>query len=181
MKTASKSATRAISANSICQTSIRFTLVGRRALVTVGKFGYRLAFMKTALVLLMLCVPAFAAESAAEKEIAIALDSWKHAMVKGDAAALTKLYHADLTYVHSGGKYETKAEAIAASTKPGSLAKAVEVHHATTRVYGNTGIVNAKVDITNAAGETSHLDMLLVWLKSPAGWQLTARHALKLP
>ncbi len=136
--------------------------------------------MKTALALLLLCVPVFAAETAASKEIAAAVDSWKQAMVKGDAAALDKLYHPDLTYVHSGGKYETKAEAIAAATKPGSLAKAVVVHSTAIRVYGNTGIVNAKVDITNAAGETSHLDLLLVWLKSPSGWQMTARHALKL-
>jgi ketosteroid isomerase-like protein len=137
--------------------------------------------MKTALAVLMLCVPMFAAETAASKEIAGAVEIWKTAMEKGDAAALNKLYHADLTYVHSGGKSENKTEAIAAATRPGSIAKAVAVNSLTTRVYGNTGISNAKVDITNAAGQTSHLDLLLVWLKSPSGWQLTARHALKLP
>ena len=143
--------------------------------------GYTLQCMKTALAVLMLCVPMVAAETAAIKEIAGAVESWKTAMEKGDAGALNKLYHADLTYVHSGGKYENKAEAIAAATKPGSVAKAVAVNSLTTRVYGNTGISNAKVDITNGAGETSHLDLLLVWLKTPSGWQLTARHALKLP
>jgi len=137
--------------------------------------------MKILLSLLFLCVPIFAAESAAQKEIATALDAWKQAMVKGDAAALGKLYHADLDYEHSGGKHETKSESIAAATAPGSIAKAVEVHSSSSHVYGNTGVVNAKVDITNAAGATSHLDLLMVWLKTPQGWQLVARHATKLP
>lgn len=137
--------------------------------------------MKTALALLLLCIPVFAAESSAQKEISVSVDNWKQAMLKGDAAALDKLYHKDLVYVHSGGKMELKAEAIANATKPGSVAKAVQVNSLETRVYGNTGLVSAKVDITNGAGDTSHLDLLMVWLKVGPGWQLVSRHALKLP
>lgn len=137
--------------------------------------------MKIALALLFLMIPAFAADSAASKEITSAVDTWKKAMLKGDAATLEKLYHDDLTYEHSSGKTETKAQAIAAATKPGSLSKAIEFSDMTTRVYGNTGIVKAKGDFTNASGATSHLDVLMVWLKSPQGWRLVARQSTKLP
>ena len=59
--------------------------------------------MKTALALLLLIVPAFAA---------------------GDAAALGRLYHNDLAYTHSNAMTQTKAAAIAAETKPDGIYKA---------------------------------------------------------
>lgn len=135
--------------------------------------------MKLALALLLLFVPAFAADNT--KEIAATIEKWKSAMLKGDAAALDKLYHKDLTYTHSSALVENKAVAIASATKAGGLAKAIELRDTTTRVYGNTAIVETKGDFTNAAGVVNHLEVLLVWVKSPQGWQLVARQATKLP
>jgi hypothetical protein len=138
--------------------------------------------MKFALALSLLIVPAFAGDAPApNKEIAALVDTWKTAMLKGDAAELEKLYHKDLTYEHSSGLTETKSQAIANATKAGNLSKAIEFSDLTTRVYGSTAIVKAKGDFTNAAGTTNHLDVLMVWLKSPQGWQLVARQSTKLP
>ena len=135
--------------------------------------------MKLALALLLSIVPVFAAD--ATQEVSAALETWKSAMLKGDAATLDKLYHKDLTYTHSSAMVETKPIAIASATKPGSLSKAIDLKDVKIRVYGSTAIVNAKGDFTNAAGTTNHLELLLVWLKSPGGWQLLARQATKLP
>lgn len=135
--------------------------------------------MKLALALLLLFVPAFAAD--ATHEVNAAVDTWKTAMLKGDAATLDKLYHKDLSYTHSSAKVEDKTEAIANATKAGSVAKAIEIRDQTAHVYGNTAIVRFKGDFTSATGTVNHLEMLMVWLKSPQGWQLLARQATKLP
>jgi ketosteroid isomerase-like protein len=135
--------------------------------------------MKLALALLCFLMPVLAADPA--HEVSAAVEIWKAAMLKGDAATLEKLYHKDLTYTHSNAKVETKAESIAAATKPGNLAKAIELRDVSARVYGNTAIVNAKGNFTNAEGTVAHLELLMVWLKSPQGWQLLARQATKLP
>jgi ketosteroid isomerase-like protein len=135
--------------------------------------------MKLALALLLLFVPVFAADG--NHEISGVLDTWKAAMLKGDAATLDKLYHKDLSYTHSSALVENKSVAIASATKAGNLTKAIDLKDPTTHVYGNTAIVKTKADITNAAGTVSHLDVLMVWLKSPQGWQLVARQATKLP
>jgi ketosteroid isomerase-like protein len=135
--------------------------------------------MKLALALLLLFVPVFAADET--HEMSGVLDTWKAAMLKGDAATLDKLYHKDLLYTHSSALVENKSAAIAAATKPGNLTKAIDLKDTTTHVYGNTAIVKTKADITNAAGGTVHVDLLMVWLKSPGGWQLVARQATKLP
>jgi ketosteroid isomerase-like protein len=139
--------------------------------------------MKTAFALLLFIAPVFAAEPAskAEKEVMATVDTWKQAMVKGDAAALGKLYHSDLTYEHSSGKTETKAESIEAATKPGAVAKSIEFKDPTVRVYGNTAIVKSVGDFTGATGTVSHLDVLMVFVKSPQGWQLVARQSTKIP
>ncbi|MDE3194890.1 MAG: nuclear transport factor 2 family protein [Acidobacteriota bacterium] len=52
----------------------------------------------------------------------------------------------------------------------------VEVH-----VYGDTAIVEYKLDLTHFAGDVAHLHEIMVWKNGPQGWQMLARHATKLP
>jgi ketosteroid isomerase-like protein len=138
--------------------------------------------MKTVLTLLLLALPAFAADSSkADKDILAALDTWKQAMLKGDAATLDKLYHKDLVYTHSTAKVEMKAECIENATKPSGVSKGIEMHDITTHVYGNTAILKGKFDMISAEGVLNHLDVLMVWMKSPQGWQILARQATKIP
>lgn len=136
--------------------------------------------MKTALALLLLIIPTFAAGNA-EKDVLAAVDAWKHAALAGDAATLGKLYHDDLAYTHSNAMTQTKAAAIAAETKPDGIYKGVAMRDVDVHVYGNTAILEYKLDLTHFAGDTAHLHEIMVWLKSPQGWQMLARHATKLP
>ena len=55
--------------------------------------------MKIALAFLLVSLSAFAAGTA-EKDVLAAVDAWKQAALKGDAAALGKLYHDGLAYTH---------------------------------------------------------------------------------
>ncbi len=122
-----------------------------------------------------------AADSKAEKEIAAAMDAYQKAMVKGDAAALDKLYAKDITYSHSTAKTEMKEEAIKNATSPDGVLKALTIHDTTTRVYGNTAVVKGKGEFTVQNGTVNHLDFLMVWVKNSSGWQLVARQSTKLP
>ncbi len=136
--------------------------------------------MKTALLVMLMALPAFAAGNA-EKDVLAAVDAWKQAALKGDASALGKLYHDDLAYTHSNAMTQTKAVAIAAETAATGVYKGIEMRDVSVKVFGNTAIVEYKLDLTHFAGDTAHLHEIMVWLKSPQGWQMLARHATKLP
>jgi ketosteroid isomerase-like protein len=143
--------------------------------------------MKSALTLLLFAFftvapSAFAADSSqAEKDLLAALATWRQAMLKADGATLDKLYHEDLSYTHSGGRIETRAEAIATTTAPGGASSVVEYHDIVTKVYGDSAVMKGMFDITTKAGVLNHSYVLMVWLKGPRGWQMVARHAVNLP
>jgi ketosteroid isomerase-like protein len=121
--------------------------------------------------------------SKSEKEVLAAMDAWKQATMKKDRAALDKLLHEDLTYSHSSGHNESKADVIQSVTSGKSAVEAIDFSDTTVRVYGNTALVKGKVDIRNNAGgksTTANLNILHVWLKGSKGWQLVARQATRL-
>jgi ketosteroid isomerase-like protein len=130
--------------------------------------------------LLLLTVPLFGAGSA-EKDVLAAVDAWKDAVLKGDAAALVRLYHDGLAYTHSNGMTQDKAVAIASESSATGVYKGVAMRDAVVHVYGDTAILEYKLDLTHFAGDTAHLHEVMVWLKSPQGWQLLVRHATRLP
>jgi ketosteroid isomerase-like protein len=136
--------------------------------------------MKRALALFMMVLPVFAAGSA-EKEVLAAVDAWKQAALKGDAAGLSKLFHDDLAYTHSNGMTQTKASAVAAESSPTGIYKGVAMRDMVVKVYGNTAVLEYKLDLTHFAGDTAHLHEVMVWMKSAGGWQMLVRHATKLP
>ena len=59
-----------------------------------------------------LIVSAASTGSKADQEVLAAMDAYKEAMIHKDGAALDKLLSNDLTYTHSGGQLETKADVI---------------------------------------------------------------------
>jgi ketosteroid isomerase-like protein len=133
--------------------------------------------------LFSVAVVSAATGSSDEKDVLAALDAWKHATMKKDKAALEKLLHADLSYTHSSGKNETKADVLQAVINGKSSVEAVEFSGTTVRVYGKTALVKGKVDITNKTdgkSTTAHLDILHVLVKGSQGWQLVARQAVRL-
>lgn len=136
--------------------------------------------MKTVLALLFTAVVAFAAD-APEKAVLGAVEAWKQAVLKGDAAALGRIYHEGLAYTHSNGATQTKAETIAAQSSPTGIYKGVEMREVEVRVFGDTAVVRYKLDLTHFAGDTAHLHEVMVWMKTAAGWQMVVRHATRLP
>jgi ketosteroid isomerase-like protein len=116
------------------------------------------------------------------KEVLAASDACKLAMMKRDAAGLRKLLHEDLIYSHSNGRTQTKAEVLQDTTGKTTM-EAMDFSETTVRVYGNTALIRAKVEIRNSTdGKATifHTNVLHVWLKGPGGWQLVSRQATQL-
>jgi ketosteroid isomerase-like protein len=137
-------------------------------------------------ILILLCsMTAFAgvSESNAEKEVLTAMNAWKQAMIARDRATLEKLFAPGLSYTHSSGKHETKAEAIETAIKGKDRIESLELSETAVSIYGTTALVQAKIIMRMTSGEavnTLQLDVLHVWMKNGSRWQMIARHAARL-
>jgi ketosteroid isomerase-like protein len=122
-------------------------------------------------------------DSKTEKEVLAALDVYKQALLKRDAAALSKVLSDDLTYTHSSNLHQDKA-AVLESLKGTSFQEAIDYKDLKVRQYGNTAVVTGDVDFrNNTAGviAISKLYISFVLVKGPQGWQIVDRQATKYP
>jgi len=124
-----------------------------------------------------------AAQSADETALAKAVEEFRVAMHKADKAAFERLCAPGLSYGHSAGRIETKAEFIAASTSGQSTWKTIDFNDRTAKVAGANGISRFMlVGQTESQGKTTDIKIgvLMVWVKEAAGWQLLARQAFRV-
>ncbi len=127
---------------------------------------------------------AAAAESAdGAASVAKAVEALRAAMVAGDGKVLKAVLHDRLTYSHSDGHQQTKAEVIeelAGKTAFASIALSTQ----TVDVVGNVGVVRHVFDAVNNLPEgktsTAHIRVLQVWLKAGKSWKLLARASTPL-
>jgi ketosteroid isomerase-like protein len=138
----------------------------------------------TSLFLVTLCVATFAQGSKIEQAVIKLEAEWVDALVKADGAALEKLYSDHLTYTHSSGSTDTKAEYItnlkAGKTKYESLVR----EDAKVRVFGNTAIHTSKTNIkliSNGQPSAFAVKMIHVWVKEGSGWRMVAHQTTRLP
>jgi len=118
--------------------------------------------------------------SADKQDVMAAMDAYKNAMTHKDGAALEKLLGDDLTYVHSEGLLESKADVIKSVVSGKAAVDKIEFLPDTdVRVHGKTAFVAGKEDLWHPTSVV-HMHVLHVWEKGPQGWQLVARQATKL-
>lgn len=143
-------------------------------------------FVVTALTALsalsLLAAPApVLAGGAAEKEVLAAMETWRQAMLKKDAAAFDKVFHPELTYGHSIGLQETKQQATDHVLKSTTTYKVVELADTKVTVRGDTAFVTGKVHYEKHPKDKpvlhQHLTVLSVWVKTAKGWQMIARQS----
>jgi ketosteroid isomerase-like protein len=130
-----------------------------------------------AFALTLLLLPALAAAQDARQEILAADDRRFAAMVQGGQAALDGLLADDLTYTHSTGQMETKAQFLA-SLKAGKLRYlSAESADREVRLYGDVAVVTGRATV-KASTEGKELLLPLrfteVWVKRGGGWKLAA-------
>ena len=124
------------------------------------------------------------AQSKQEKEVADAVEKLRKAMVDADSVALSNLAADGLTYGHSGGSVETKADFVRTLVSGKSDFVTMDLKNQTIAVSEKTAIVRHRLDATtndNAKPGEVHLLILLVFQKQNKQWKLLARQAVKVP
>jgi len=113
-----------------------------------------------------------------------ALDrEWAQACVQADIAKLEKILSDDLTYTHSSGQTQTKAEFIATVREGKTRYRSIEFQQSNVRIYGNTAVSNNEVRVNltvDGRDVTVHARFLHVWAKQNGHWQLQAHQGTKI-
>jgi Domain of unknown function (DUF4440) len=123
------------------------------------------------------------AQSKEEKEVASAIEALRVAMIDGNKAALESVAAEELSYGHSGGHVENKAEFVDKIVSGKSDFVTIELSNQTIKVVGNTAVVRHDLAATtNDGGNTKNINLhiLLVFQKQHGKWKLLARQAVKL-
>ncbi len=143
----------------------RFALIGASALATAA-----------------LTLPAVA-ESADEAAVGKAVEAFRVGMQKNDGPALERLSSANLSYGHSAGKLQNRAEMVADTASRKSTWNSIAFNNRSIHVVGNNAIVRFMlVGQTLGEGKTSDINIgvLMVWTREGGGWKLLARQAYKV-
>ena len=121
----------------------------------------------------------------AQTEVMTKMMSLKNALIAKDSVALSNLLADDVTYGHSTGVIQTKAQLIRSALNGEQDYRSIEPSNMNVRIYNdNTGVVtiNLKVNVINLGKPLDvNLAATLVWIKINGEWKLVARQAVKLP
>jgi len=137
----------------------------------------------TAAALALASLPVIAhAESTDEAAVKKAIDDLTKAMKAADKAALEALVSDQLSYGHSSGKVETKAEFVAAIAGKKTIYKSITLSDPTVAVVGNNAIARhtfaAEVE-SGGQASSPKIGVMQVWVKDGGNWKLLARQAFK--
>lgn len=140
--------------------------------------------MKIKLITLFLFIAniSFAQNESGKMEIMMKMLTLKTALVAKDSVALSKVLADDVTYGHTNGMIQTKAELIRSVVSKEQDYKSIDPSDMKIRLFDNTAIVNmnAKIVLTykNEPMELK-IKITLVWIKKNNEWLLEARQAVK--
>lgn len=124
-------------------------------------------------------------QSADEKAVASVVEKLRKAMIAADKATLESLAADELSYGHSSGLVESKAEFVNQFvTKSTVFLDNLTFSNQTIRIAGNNAIVRHRLTSdTNNNNVPGKVDIiiLMVWQKQNGNWKLLARQAAKIP
>lgn len=141
--------------------------------------------MKKIFIVLFFSVCSWTTQAQSKDEIAVAnaVEALKKAMIEGKKESLENIAADDLSYGHSAGKVEDKAEFVRAIVSNESDFVTIDLTDQTIKIVGNNAIVRHKLSATtnnNGQPGTVKLAVLLVWQKQKGQWKLLARQAVKI-
>ena len=101
-----------------------------------------------------------------------------------DSLVLEDLFAKKASYGHSGGKVETRAEAVAAISKNKSVYTDTAVNNISVVINDDVAVVRhlfkAKENKVDGTITPLNFTMMLVWVKEKGKWRLMGRQAVKL-
>ena len=123
------------------------------------------------------------AQSGDEAAVAQAVEAFRNAALKADRGQFEALTAEQLSYGHSAGRVENKAQFIDAATSGRSTWKFITLTDQTINIVGNTAIVrHTFTGESERDGKTNpvKIGVLMVWHKQDGNWKLLARQAVRL-
>lgn len=120
-------------------------------------------------------------QTGTESAVSGAVEALRKAIIAADKSTLEKLTMAELSYGHSSGRLENKAEFIESLTSGKSGFSAIELSDQTVNVVDKIALVRHVFNGTRRKeGDKMKLSILTVWLQQQEQWKLLARQAAKL-
>jgi len=119
----------------------------------------------------------------AESEVRVAERQRFEAMLRQDAIALDTLLDADLTYVHTGGDLETKAQFVELIRSKKLIYESIAPSEVRVRVHDGFALATGRsqMRVRNATGVSSFgIRFTEVYVRRGGRWLLTAWEATKL-
>ena len=124
-----------------------------------------------------------AAQAGDEAGVAQAVEAFRTAMLTNDRAQFEVLCATLMSYGHSAGKIQTKAEFIADATSGKSTWKSLEFSDVKNSVADANAISRFMLsgEIESEGKLTSvKIGILMVWQKAATGWKLLARQGFRV-
>jgi len=137
---------------------------------------------RSALCLTLFSVCCALAADPKQAAIEAAERAWAEAVVKADPAAMDKVLAAELSYVHSDGRADTKTSYID-SIKSGKQKYEKVLHqNMTVKSYGNTAWVAARAQVRAGTAQVNDvvLSILHFWVFRDGRWQLAAHQSARV-
>ena len=124
------------------------------------------------------------ADSTSEQEVRQAMEKYRTAILQRDVGILEKIWADDYVFVNAAGDLLTKRERLA-NIKSGAttLDSINQEENVTVRVYQNSAVVTSRVTLKGKySGQpiSGEYQSILVWVKSPEGWQLVSNQLTAL-
>jgi hypothetical protein len=123
------------------------------------------------------------AQSADETALNQAVDALRKAMIAKDGKQFDALISENVSYGHSAGRIETKAEFIKVALASKSVLKSLTFTEQANQINGNSAIVrfmyNGESELDGKT-TTTKIGVLTVWQKEQGAWKLYARQAFRL-
>ena len=116
-----------------------------------------------------------------ESEIMMRMLTLRSGLINKDSVALDDVLASDVSYGHTSGLIQTKAQLIRSVVSKEQDYQNIIPSDMNIRIYNNTGVVTMKSTVLmNYQGNPLNMDMYitLVWIKKNK-WQLVARQSVK--
>ena len=124
------------------------------------------------------------AESADEAAVAQAVEALRKAIFDQEKAQLEALCAEQLSYGHSGGRVETKAQFIDGVMSRKAILKALTLSEHTIAIVGSDAIARhtwTSDSETDGKMTNTKIGVLQVWQKQGGTWKLLARQSVRPP
>jgi hypothetical protein len=119
----------------------------------------------------------------AKSEVMMKMLSLKNSLIGKDSVTLAYLLADDVTYAHTNGLVQTKAQLIRSVVSGEQDYKKIDPADMNIRVYDNTAVVTMRSRVSmNYQNKPLDMEMYvtLVWIKVNRDWKLEARQSVKL-